>query len=110
MNRDNNKFIATVIKGSNSIHNINKRVAFEVNGKIYIKKIKEKNKIRREKYVESESVNIICNDLNKDYVIIDSDNIGYYNKYLFTFLVIGGFISILDLFGKLFPYIKSWNS
>lgn len=44
MNRDNNKFIATVIKGSHSIHNINKRVAFEVNGKIYIKKIKEKKR------------------------------------------------------------------
>lgn len=95
MNGDNHKFIATIIKGSQVIHNINKKVVFEVNGKIYIKKIKEKNKIRREKYVESESVNIICNDLNKDYVIIDSDNIGYYNKYLFTFLVIGGFISIL---------------
>lgn len=95
MNGDNHKFIATIIKGSQVIHNINKKVVFELNGKIYIKKIKEKNKIRRKKYVESESVNIICNDLHKDYVIIDSDNVGYYNKYLLSFCVVGSFFSIL---------------
>lgn len=96
MDRDNNKFIATVIKGSNDIYKINKKVIFKANGTVYIKKIKERNKTRRQKYVESESVNIICDDLNKDYVIVDSDNVGYYNKYLLDLCILGSFASIIS--------------
>lgn len=95
MNVDNNKFIATIIKGSNSIGKINEKVIFKANGITYIKKIKEKNKVRSARYVESESVNIICNDLNKDYVIIDSDNVVYYNKSLFSLFVAGSFSILL---------------
>ena len=91
----NNKYIATIIKYGNTIKTINTRVLFKAKGKTYVKKFKGKNKLRPKKYVESESVNIICNDLNNDYVIIDSDNMSYYNKYLLILCVIGIFAGII---------------
>lgn len=94
MEQNNNKYIGTIIKGDKVISKSNKKVIFKANGNIYIKKIKERNKIRRKKYVISESVNITCDDLNKDYVYIDSDNQPYFNKTLLILNVLGLFIGI----------------
>lgn len=91
----NNKYIGTIIKGDKVISKSNKKVIFKANDNIYIKRIKEKGKIRRKKYVISESVNIICNNLNKDYVLIDSDNQPYFNKTLLVLIVLGMFASII---------------
>lgn len=91
----NNKYIGTIIKGDKVISKSNKKVIFKANDNIYIKKIKEKGKVRRKKYVISESVNIICDDLNKDYVLIDSDNQPYFNKTLLILIVLGIFASIM---------------
>lgn len=95
MEQKNNKYIGNIIKGDNEISKSNKKVIFKANDKVYIKRIKEKNKIRRKKYVISESVNIICDDLNKDYVYIDSDNKPYFNKILLILNILGIFIWIL---------------
>lgn len=89
----NNKYIGTIIKGDKVISKSNKKVIFKANDEIYIKKIKEKNKERRNKYVISESINIICDDLNKDYVIVDSDNQPYFNKTLLNLNVLAIFVS-----------------
>lgn len=91
----NNKYIGTIIKGDKVISKSNKKVIFKAKDNIYIKKIKEKGKVRRKKYVISESVNIICDDLNKDYVLIDSDNQPYFNKTLLILIVLGIFASIM---------------
>lgn len=95
MELSSNKYIGTIIKGDKVISKSNKKVIFKANDKVYIKRIKERNKIRRKKYVISESVNIICDDLNKDYVYIDSDNQPYFNKTLLILNVLGIFISFL---------------
>lgn len=94
MEQNDSKYIATIIKGDKEISNSNNKVIFKANGKVYIKKIKERNKMRIKKYVISESVNIICDDLNKDYVYIDSDNQPYFNKILFILIVLGLFIGV----------------
>ena len=86
MNQENNKYIGNIIKDN--------KVIFKANNNIYIKKLKERNKIRRKKYVISESVNIICDDLNKNYVFIDSDNQPYFNKFWLIMNVIGIFVGM----------------
>ena len=83
----NNKYIGTIIQGN--------KVIFKINDTIYTKKYKEDNKVRRKKYVVSESVNIICDDLNSEYVIIDSDNQVYFNKTILVLNVGGIFASML---------------
>lgn len=95
MEQVNNKYIGTIIKGDKVISKSNKKVIFKANDEVYIKRIKEKNKVRRKKYAISESVNIICDDLNKDYVFIDSDNQPYFNKMLLILNALGIFIGIL---------------
>lgn len=102
----NNKYIGTIIKGDNIISKSNEKVIFKANGNIYVKKIKEKNKVRRKKYAISESVNIICDDLNKDYVLIDSDNQPYFNKTLLILIVLGIFISTI-MIGLTMIYYKN---
>lgn len=94
MEPKNNKYIGNIIKGDKVISKSNKKVIFKVNDKVYIKNIKERNKIRRKKYVISESVNIICDDLDKDYVYIDSDNQPCFNKTLLILNVLGIFVGI----------------
>lgn len=84
-----NKYIGTIIETDT----LNKsKVIFKVDDKVYIKGIKEKNKIRRKKYVLSESVNIVCDDLDNDFVYVASDNQPYFNKALLIIIVLGEFI------------------
>ena len=85
----NNKYIGTIISDN--------KVIFKVNDNVYIKRIKEKGKFRVKKYAISESVNIICDDLNKDYVLIDSDNHSYFNKTLFILIELGTFVSVMTI-------------
>ena len=106
MEQKNNKYIGNIIKGDNEISKTNKKVIFKANDKVYIKRIKEKNKIRRKKYVISESVNIICDDLNKDYVYIDSDNQPYFNKTLLILIVLGIFASMMAIVATAILYEK----
>lgn len=70
-------------------------VIFKANNTIYEKKIKERNKIRTEDYYPTESVNIVCNNLDNKYVYIDSNNRPYFNKITFTLLLIGVFLGII---------------
>ncbi len=92
MKKRNNKYIGTIIEGDCE----NKqKVIFKDNNDVYIKNIKEKNKIRTKKYALLENVNIICNDLNDDYVYIDSDNRPYMNKFLWGLLVSTAFVGII---------------
>lgn len=90
----NNKYIGTIIKGDKVISKSNKKVIFKANNQIYIKRIKERNKVRRKKYAISESVNIVSDDLTKDYVFIDSDNQPYFNKLLLILIILGMFICL----------------
>ena len=71
MNKTNH-YIATIIPG--------KRVIFTSNDQVYIKKYREKNKKRMKEYVTAESVNITCNSLDDNFVIIESNSHIFYNK------------------------------
>lgn len=90
----NNKYIGTIIKCDKAMSESNKKAIFRANNNIYIKKIK-KCKVRRKKYVTFESVNIICDDLSKDYVLIDSDNQPYFNKTILILIILGMYVSIM---------------
>lgn len=83
MNKDN-KYIGYVLNDN--------KVVFKVEDKVYIKKIKEKNKVRKEPYSFSESITIICKNLNDNYVVVDSNNKLYYNKTLLVFNIIFNFV------------------
>ena len=97
MIKEKNKYIGTIIKGDRDLYKSNKKVIFQANNTVYIKKIKERNKIRRKKYVISESINIICDDLNKDFVIVDSDNQPYFNKALLTLNILLYCIGLISI-------------
>lgn len=58
----------------------NKKVAFIANGQLYIKKIKKDKYINSRSYVLSESVNIVCNNLDSNYVHVTSKTIPYFSK------------------------------
>lgn len=90
----NKKYIGTIIKDN--------KVIFKDKGNIYIKKIKEKGKIRIHEYKISENINIICDDLNKDYVLVDSDNQPYFNKTLLIFHIL--VIFILGIITMMYMY------
>ena len=90
----NNKYIGTIIKGDRVISKSNKKITFKVNDNIYVKDIKERNKVRQQKYVISESLNIICNDLNKNYVYVESNNKPYFNKPMLILIVLSLFIAL----------------
>lgn len=105
MDNEKNKYIGYIIKGDKRIHKSNKTVIFNVNNKIYVKRIKEKNKVRRSKYSDTESINIICNNLNDNYVLVDSDNQPYYNKILLILNVVGIFVGMIFL-GLSFTYYQ----
>lgn len=57
-----------------------KKVAFIADGQLYIKKIKTGKYVNSRSYLLSESVNLICNNLDKKYVRVTSKTIPYFNK------------------------------
>ncbi len=86
MNKTNH-YIATIIPG--------KRVIFTSNDQVYIKKYREKNKKRMKEYVTAESVNITCNNLDDNFVIIESNSHIFYNKIVLNLIFTGMILSLL---------------
>lgn len=75
----------------------NKEVIFEENNQIYKKKIKKKqNTVNTYQNLTLESTNIKYNNIDDEYVYIDSNNQAYFNKVLLKLHI---FIIIISMFG-----------